>query len=194
MSSSPSTSPYSSLSVFTAGAIDMTPADLGAMMPAAASRSVIYAPLLTAAMHEFGIDTHRRQAAFLAQICHESGSLRYTKEIADGTSYNGRVDLGNTQPGDGPRYKGRGLLQITGRSNYRDCGAGLGLDLVSHPELLEQPEGACRSAGWFWKSRGLNQFADGDLFGALTRRINGGFNGLDDRIIHWLRIRRCLGL
>lgn len=172
----------------------MTPADLTAMMPAAASRSVTYAPLLTSAMQEFDIDTARRQASFLAQICHESGSLRYTKELADGAAYNGRADLGNTQPGDGPRYKGRGLLQITGRANYRDCGAGLGLDLVSHPELLEQPEGACRSAGWFWKSRGLNQFADSDSFGALTRRINGGYNGLDDRIQHWLRIRKYLGL
>lgn len=172
----------------------MTPADLTAMMPAAAPRSVTYAPLLTAAMQEFGIDTPRRQAAFLAQVCHESGSLRYTKELADGSAYNGRADLGNTQPGDGPRYKGRGLIQITGRANYRECGIALGLDLLGQPDVLELPESACRSAAWFWKSRGLNQFADGDLFGALTRRINGGFNGLDDRIIHWLRIRRCLGL
>lgn len=172
----------------------MTPAELTTMMPYAAARSTTYAPLLAEAMAEFGIDTARRQAAFLAQVCHESGSLRYTKELADGAAYNGRADLGNTQPGDGPRYKGRGLIQITGRSNYRDCGAALGLDLVGHPEVLELPEPACRSAAWFWKSRGLNQFADSDAFGSLTRRINGGYNGIDDRIGHWLRIRRCLGL
>lgn len=172
----------------------MTPAELTAMMPYAAPRSTTYALLLTQAMAEFGIDTARRQAAFLAQVCHESGSLRYTKELADGAAYNGRADLGNTQPGDGPRYKGRGFIQITGRSNYRDCGTALGLDLVGQPEALELPEPACRSAAWFWKARGLNQFADTDAFGTLTRRINGGFNGLDDRIGHWLRIRRCLGL
>lgn len=172
----------------------MTPADLTTMMPQAAARSSVFAPLLSRAMTEFGIDTPRRQAAFLAQVCHESGSLRYTKELADGAAYNGRADLGNTQPGDGPRYKGRGLIQITGRSNYRECGAALGLDLLAQPETLELPEGACRSAAWFWKARGLNQFADTDAFGALTRRINGGFNGLDDRIQHWLRIRRVLGL
>lgn len=172
----------------------MTPADLTTMMPYAASRSTTYAPLLTKSMAEFGIDTPRRQAAFLAQVCHESGSLRYTKELADGMTYNGRADLGNNQPGDGPRFKGRGLIQITGRSNYRDCGTALGLDLVGQPEVLELPEPATRSAAWFWKSRGLNQFADTDAFGALTRRINGGYNGLDDRIQHWLRIRKCLGL
>lgn len=172
----------------------MTPAELTTMMPLAASRSTTYAPLLTLAMDEFGIDTARRQAAFLAQLCHESGSLRYTRELADGTAYNGRADLGNTQPGDGPRYKGRGLIQITGRANYRECGVALGLDLVGQPEVLELPEGACRSAAWFWKARDLNQFADMDAFGSLTRRINGGYNGIDDRIQHWLRIRRCLGL
>lgn len=172
----------------------MTPADLTAMVPGAAPRAVTYAPLLDAAMKEFSIDTPRRQAAFLAQLAHESGSLRYTRELADGIAYNGRADLGNTHPGDGPRYRGRGLLQITGRANYRDCGVALGVDLITSPELLELPEGACRSAGWFWKSRGLNQFADTDAFGALTRRINGGYNGLDDRIQHWLRIRRYLGL
>lgn len=172
----------------------MTPAELTSMMPLAASRALTYAPPLTQSMAEFGIDTPRRQAAFLAQVCHESGSLRYTKELADGAVYNGRSDLGNTQPGDGPRFKGRGLIQITGRANYRECGAALNFDLLAKPETLELPEAACRSAAWFWKAHGLNQFADSDAFGSLTRRINGGYNGIDDRIVHWLRIRRCLGL
>lgn len=172
----------------------MTPAELTAMMPFASQRALTYAPLLTAAMAEFDISTARRQAAFLAQVAHESGSLRYVKEIADGSAYENRLDLGNTSPGDGPRYKGRGLLQITGKANYRSCGLALGRDLVGSPELLERPEIASRSAGWYWQSRSLNQYADTDAFGSLTRRINGGYNGIDDRIVHWLRIRSCLGL
>lgn len=145
-------------------------------------------------MAEFGIDTPKRQAAFVAQVAHESGSLKYLKEIADGSAYEGRADLGNSSPGDGPRYKGRGLLQVTGKSNYRACGVGLSLDLIAFPQLLEEPKNACRSAAWFWQSRGLNHFADNDLFGALTKRINGGYTGLDDRIQHWLKARKVFGL
>jgi putative chitinase len=172
----------------------MTPAELVTMIPASAPSANAFAAALTAAMLEFDIDTPRRQAAFLAQVCHESGSLRYVREIASGNAYEGRKDLGNVHPGDGPRFKGRGLLQITGRANYMQCGAALGLDLVTAPEQLEEPGPACRSAGWFWRSRDLNRYADVDRFGSLTRAINGGYNGLDDRIVHWLRIRRVLGL
>lgn len=172
----------------------MTPEELLVLMPFAALRAPIFAVPLTAAMSEFGIDTQQRQAAFLAQIAHESGSLKYVKEIADGSAYEGRADLGNTFPGDGSKYKGRGLLQITGKSNYRACGVGLSIDLVAFPQLLEQPENACRSAAWFWKSRGLNQYADADQFGALTKRINGGYTGIDDRIQHWLRARKFFSL
>jgi len=163
-------------------------------MPFAVSRAATYAPLLTAAMVEFQIDTPRRQAAFLAHVAHESGSLKYVREIADGLAYEGRVDLGNTRLGDGKKFKGRGLMQITGRANYGACGEALQLDLLTLPELLEEPAGACRSAAWFWHSKNLNKFADTDQFGALTRRINGGYNGLDDRIQHWLRARKILGL
>lgn len=145
-------------------------------------------------MAEFEIDTPKRQAAFLAQVAHESGSLRYVRELADGSAYEGRVDLGNTSTGDGIRYKGRGLLQITGKANYVACGTDLGLDLLRFPELLEQPVNASRSAGWFWKKKDLNRFADTDQFGSLTRAINGGYNGLDDRIRLWLNIRKVLGL
>lgn len=172
----------------------MTPAELIAAMPYAGSRADTFAAPLTEAMQEFGISTPKQQAAFLAQVAHESGSLRYTRELADGLAYEGRGDLGNTKPGDGPRYKGRGLLQITGRANYAACGAALGADLLAHPELLELPSGACRSAAWYWKQHGLNRFADTDSFGALTRAINGGFNGLDERIRNWLIARRALGL
>lgn len=172
----------------------MTPAELSAMMPSGSGRATVFAEALTAAMSEFEIDTPRRQAAFLAQIAHESGSLKYVKEIANGSAYEGRKDLGNTSSGDGVKYKGRGLIQITGKVNYRACGLALGLDLIASPELLETPENASRSAAWFWRWKNLNQYADSDRFGSLTRVINGGFNGIDDRIRHWLLIRKYLGL
>jgi putative chitinase len=172
----------------------VTPAELTAMMPYAGSRASIYAEPLTITMSEFDVSTPQRQAAFLANIAHESGSLRYVEEIASGDAYEGRKDLGNTQPGDGRRFKGRGLPQITGRDNYRACGAALGLDLLADPDLLEQPLPAARSAGWFWKTKNLAPLADADKFGSLCRIWNGGYNGIDDRIQHWLRIRRALGL
>ena len=170
----------------------MTPQDLLKIMPFAASRVDLFAPLITATMAEFDIDTPKRQAAFLAQVGHESGQLKYTAEIADGSSYEGRQDLGNIQLGDGKRYKGRGLIQVTGRSNYIACGKALGFDLLAQPEVLEQPASAARSAGWFWNFKNLNEYADADRFGELTKRINGGFSHLDERIQLWLAARRVL--
>lgn len=142
-------------------------------------------PTITAAMAEFGITTPERKAMFLAQIGHESGSLRFTEEIWGPTptqkTYEGRVNLGNTVQGDGYRFRGRGLVQTTGRFNYLKTGEALGLDLIGYPELLKEPTAAARSAAWFWQSHGCNAFADaGDNVGC-TKRINGGFNGLDDR-------------
>lgn len=164
------------------------------IMPLSGDRASKYAQPLTAAMDEFGISGARREAAFLAQIAHESGSLIYVQEIADGSAYEGRLDLGNNKPGDGKRFKGRGFIQITGRANYESCGKALSLDLIGSPELLEMPQAACRASTWFWKTRGLNELADKDAFGAITRKINGGYNGLDDRLQHWLRARKVLGL
>lgn len=172
----------------------VTPEQLQRAIPYSGARAHSFAAPLTAAMLEFGIDTPLRQAAFLAQVAHESGSLRYTLEIASGDAYEGRGDLGNLQPGDGRRFKGRGLLQITGRANYARCGTGLGLDLLRSPELLESPAGACRSAGWYWKVRNLNQYADRDAFGSLTKAINGGYNGLDERCAAWCAARKALGI
>lgn len=172
----------------------MTPQQLKLIMPFAASRADLYAPLLDSTMSEFEIDTPKRKAAFIAQIAHESGSLKYVEEIASGEAYEGRKDLGNTQPGDGKRFKGRGFMQITGRANYQACGEALGLDLIASPELLQEPVNAARSAGWYWHSRNLNRFADWDQFGALTRAINGGYIGLDDRIKFWLIARKVFGL
>ena len=161
-------------------------------MPGSEDRAAVYAGPLTSAMAEFGINTPQRQAAFLAQVAHESGSLRWVLELGTGAAYEGRMDLGNKQPGDGARYRGRGLLQITGRANYMACGAALGLYLTVNPQLLEVPVNACRSAAWFWKLKGLNNLADRDQFGAITRAINGGYNGLDDRIAAWLIARKVL--
>ena len=145
------------------------------------------------AMHEFEIDTPQREAAFIAQIAHESGEFRYVRELATGDAYEGRADLGNTQQGDGRRFRGRGLIQITGRDNYRKCGDALGVDLVADPELLEGTVLACRSAAWFWKDHGLNELADKHDFRTITRRINGGLNGWADRQMYWDRAKQVLG-
>lgn len=155
--------------------------ELLAVMPYAKARIDAFLEPLNMAMEEFDINSRMRKAAFLAQVGHESGQLRYVKELASGSAYEGREDLGNTQPGDGVRFKGRGLIQITGRNNYIACGKALALDLLTKPELLEEPESACRSAGWFWKTHGLNELADAGDFVRITKRINGGTNGLEDR-------------
>jgi len=96
--------------------------------------------------------------------------------------YGGRADLGNTEDGDGYKFHGRGIFQLTGRSNYTVCGLALGKPFAEHPELLLDPENACLSAGWFWNKRGLNSVADDQYWELLTKRINGGLNGLQDRI------------
>lgn len=144
-----------------------------------------YGAKLIAAMEEYNISSTQRQAAFLAQIAHESGSLRYVEEIASGEAYEGRKDLGNTEPGDGRRFKGRGLIQITGRANYKLVGQALKYDFISKPEDLEKPGPACFSAAWFWWFNRLNRLADIDAFDKITRRINGGTNGMEDRLKHW---------
>lgn len=160
----------------------------------AGPRAAVYCGPLNEAMDEFGIDEPARQAAFLAQIAHESGSLRYVKELATGDAYEGRKDLGNTQPGDGRRFKGRGLIQITGRENYRACSRALYGDerLLVQPALLEDVVPACRSAAWFWWSRGLNTLADIGGFRAITRAVNGGFNGYEDRLAYFDRAKAVL--
>lgn len=118
---------------------------------------------------------------FLAQIGHESAELRYVKELASGEAYENRTSLGNTEPGDGVRYKGRGLIQLTGRHNYTLLEQALGMPVLDNPELLETPVLAARSAGWFWYKNNLNALADLGQFDAITRRINGGLNGKKDR-------------
>ncbi len=159
----------------------MTADQLKKIYPLASKKVDIFLIPILNAMDEFKINTKPREAAFLAQIGHESGQLQYVKELASGAAYEGRADLGNTQPGDGVRYKGRGLIQITGRANYVALMMALDIDCVEHPEILEEPINAARSAGWFWSEHGLNELADASDFIKITRRINGGINGLQDR-------------
>lgn len=170
----------------------MTLEQLIKIMPYSTSRAGAFVVFLNEAMQEFGIDTPLRQASFIAQVAHESGQLRYTQEIASGAAYEGREDLGNTEPGDGVRFKGRGLIQITGRFNYIACGKALTLDLLTHPELLQEPQSACRSAGWFWTTHGCNPLADANNQVAICKKINGGLNGLDDRLAFFKKAKEVL--
>lgn len=171
-------------------------ADLVAVLRCSERLATRFYEPLNLAMRRYGITTRERVAAFLAQIGHESGGLRYVREIWGPTKaqagYEGRRDLGNTEPGDGHRFLGRGLIQITGRANYRACGKALGIDLEIAPESLESPLYAALSAGWFWDSRGLNALADAGEFKQITRRINGGTNGMADRLAYFERAREVL--
>lgn len=141
-----------------------------------------YLPYFNQYLPGYEVTTPIRLWSYFSQIGHESGQLRYNKEIASGQAYEGRKDLGNTEEGDGVRFKGRGLIQITGRSNYQVLSSDLGEDFINHPELLETPEYAVLSTFWFWETHDLNEIADTGDFEKLTRRINGGINGLADRL------------
>jgi putative chitinase len=142
----------------------------------------------------FEINTPKRIAAFIAQLAHESGSFRYYEEIADGHDYEGRKDLGNIVKGDGKRFKGRGLIQLTGRNNYRSFSNFCNIDFVSTPSLVAEPKYSALAAGWFWNRAGLNDLADRDDFKGITKRINGGYNGLADRSKHWIRCKSVLNV
>lgn len=176
-----------------------------------------FATPLADACAEWGIDTPLRLAAFLAQIAHESGQLRTLAENLNYSAeallrvfprhfdagraaayarqperigsrvYGNRMGNGDEASGDGWRYRGRGLIQVTGKANYAACGTALGLDLIAQPELLEQPAPAARSAAWFWHRHDLNGLADARDIETITRRINGGLTGLEDRKAHYAR-------
>jgi putative chitinase len=225
--------------------VTLTPTVLRSTMPTLTEgRAATWAPCLTAAASEFGIDTPGRLAMWLAHLAVESGELRrlvenlsysagrmivvwpsrfghqkpapgerseaVAKRRATGRAlaerlahkpeelaehvYGMRADLGNTKPGDGWLFRGRGAIMTTGGSNYRRTGQGLGLDLETYPDLLQEIETAARAAGWFWQDRSLNRYADaGDLRGG-TRRVNGGLTGLAERESYWRRCRLALGL
>ena len=170
---------------------------LAVVMPQALPKRIdLYFEPLVAGMKKHAIAANNlRSAHFIAQLAHESGAFRYAEELADGSAYEGRADLGNTQPGDGVRYKGRGLIQLTGRANYAAYSRASGVDYLAKPQLLASDAfAAVDVACWFWKSRDLNKLADADDVRAITRRINGGFNGIDDRIDYLLRGKAVLGL
>lgn len=161
------------------------------ILPNAGRQAGVFVPGLNATMGKFAIITRPRMAAFIAQIGHESGQLRYVRELGN-DKYLAKYDtgrlaqrLGNTPEadGDGQKYRGRGCIQVTGRANYEACSEALFGDsrLLNTPELLEQPVYAAMSAGWFWQKEGLNTLADKGDFLAITKRINGGTNGLADR-------------
>jgi putative chitinase len=177
---------------------------------------------LNATFEKYDISNPRRQAAFIGQCAHESGNfktlqenLNYSaeglmktwpsrfpsKEMADqyarqpakiaGKVYNGR--LGNTSEEEAAKYLGRGLIQLTGKDNYERCGSSIGVDLLGHPDLLLDPQNAALSAGWFWNKHGLNELADAQEHGIITKRINGGTLGLDDRIAKTTKALSVLG-
>jgi putative chitinase len=172
------------------GAAMLTDLQLQQIMPrlAAAKRQLLL-PHLNKAMQTYGVDTLQRTAAFIAQLAHESGEFRWMEEIWGPTDVQRRyeppgtlaVRLGNTEPGDGRRFKGRGPIQITGRFNYAKYGGLLDVDLVAQPERAAAPDVAFATAGLYWQSNGLNTLADAGEFTQITRRINGGTNGLADR-------------
>jgi putative chitinase len=184
----------------------LTTEQLQAIMPQLpAAKRTTYFPFLTAAVSEFGIDRPARTAAFLAQLAHESLQLKFMEEKWGPTAAQLRYEppttlattLGNTQPGDGFRFKGRGPIQVTGRANYRRFGALLGLDLVGSPGQAALPDVAFRIAGLYWSKKGLNELADRvtpDAFREITRRINGGFNGLAERERFYETAKAVLGV
>ena len=180
--------------------MSITQQQLQQILPNAGQSAGVFVPVLNTAMVRFQIIGTKRIAAFIAQIGHESGQFRYVRELGS-DQYLSKYDtgslakrLGNTPEadGDGQKYRGRGLIQITGRANYITCGEALALDLVNHPELLEKPQHACMSAAWFWASRGLNTLADAGQFDKITLRINGGQNGAADRQALYARALRVL--
>ena len=150
----------------------VTRLQLAQIMPNAGSRIDSYLGYINGWADHFEINTTLRMAHFLAQIAHESGELRYTREIASGRAYEGRKDLGNTQQGDGVKYKG--------------------FDVVSTPELLERPLGAVKSSMWYWQAHGCNELADGDNLRAITKKINGGYNGIAQRREYLKRAKLAL--
>ena len=171
---------------------------------------------------KYEINTPARQACFIGQCAHESGNFKVLEEnlhykaeslmkvwpsrfpdldtaskyannpqLIANKVYSGR--MGNVEDGDGWKYHGRGLIQLTGRDNYANCGLGLGVDLLGNPDLLATVEYACLSAGWFWNKKGLNDLADTGDYETMTKRINGGLIGLDDRKAKIAKAKEILG-
>lgn len=175
----------------------ITEAQVRKIMPRAKSANIAaFVNSFNAYSDIFRIDTKLRAAHYIAQVAHETAELRYQEEIASGQQYEGRKDLGNTQAGDGKRFKGRGYLQTTGRANYQRyadseyCNG----DLMSHPEWLAQQPGCQKASMYFWLRNNLNRYADADDVRAVTKRINGGYNGLSQRMYYTRAAKRVFGI
>ncbi len=181
----------------------LTDSALEEIMPTLSeAKRQLYLPFINKVMEIYEINTMLRASAFLAQIAHESGELRFMEEIWGPTAQQKKYEppsdlartLGNTQPGDGKRYKGRGPIQITGRANYKKYGDLLGVDLEGNPDLAATPQFAFSTAGLFWKTRGLNELADVQDFITITKRINGGTTGLNERQRYYETAMNALGV
>ena len=180
----------------------LTEQQLHHIMPNALSANIKkYLPYINACMPEYGINTKLRIQHFIAQVAQESGELRYSEEIASGKAYDtGRkaVELGNTPQadGDGQKYKGRGLIQLTGTANYKRFNNAIGgkgaTDVVLHPTLLATPKYAVLSACWFFKTAGCLALADKDDVRAVTKKVNGGLNGFDQRKLYLKRAKEVI--
>ncbi len=182
--------------------MSLTPQVIAAGCGAAQARAALFAPFVQTACDHYGITELLDVAAFLAQVGHESMRLQFTCELWGPTiaqrAYEPpspkAAELGNTQPGDGRRFCGRGLIQITGRANYAIAAVALDLDLMNRPELLEQPEHAAMSAAWFWWNKKLTPLALAGDFIGVTKGVNGGTNGLADRQALYGAAKKALGI
>lgn len=174
----------------------LTIEQLGRIMPNAKKRGldVKYIDALNSVMEKYKINTPLRVSHFLSQIAVESGELYYNEELASGAAYEGRKSLGNTQKGDGVRFKGRGLIQLTGRANYTAFSKATGCDCINHPELVAKNPWCVEVAGWYWNSRNINAAADADAFVTVTKLINGGTNGKEARFAYLTKAKKEFGL
>lgn len=170
----------------------ITATQLLTIMPTAKKRYTKFLPYLNKYMEEFGIVTRLSVVYFLSTVAVESGELKYTEEIADGSAYEWRKDLGNVRAGDGKKFKGRGLIQLTGRNNYAAYKKYCGFDVVAMPYLLSKELGATRSACWFWKTNGLDQLAEEDDAKKIRKKVNGGYNGMKEFEEYVKRAKRCI--
>lgn len=147
---------------------------------------------LASILDKYEINTLLRIAHFLAQTCHELDGFCTTEEYASGAAYEGRRDLGNIEPGDGRKFKGRGLIQLTGRANYAAAGQRLQLDLINSPDLAAVPATSVLTACDYWTQRNINPHCDQDDIIKVTKIINGGLNGIDSRRAYLAKAKTAL--
>jgi putative chitinase len=173
--------------------MELTVELLKKIAPTATTKNIQkYLPFLNHALPRYEINTPLRISAFLSQVLVESGAFFYSEEIASGKAYEGRKDLGNVEVGDGVKFKGRGLIQTTGRANYQQVKNLLGIDCVSNPELLEEPKWCVETACLYWKTRKLNAVADTGDVKKVSKIVNGGYNHLTERTAYYEKANTVL--